>query len=75
MKRTQFYLPEELYQILAIEAKREKRPVAELTRELLSEALEKRGPKRKNIFLELAKTAGRGPRDLSTKYKEYLFGK
>ena len=75
MKRAQFYLPEELYQLLEIEAKKEKRAVADLTRELLIESLAKRKAQKKNIFIELAKTAGRGPKDLSTKYKEYLFGK
>jgi hypothetical protein len=78
MKRTQFYLPEDLYRILEIEAKKEKRPVADLTRRLLLESLEKRRTHKKNIFLELAKIAGKGsaktPINLSTRYKEYLYG-
>lgn len=75
MKRTQFYLPEDLFKTLEIEAKKGKRAIADLTRELLLEALKKRKTRRKNIFLDLAKMAGTGPKDLSSNYKKYLFGK
>jgi len=75
MKRAQFYLPEELYQLLEIEAKKEKRAVADLTRELLIESLAKRKAQRSNIFLELEKIAEPGPKYLSIKYKKYLFNK
>ena len=79
MKRAQFYLPENLYQILELEAKKEKRAVADLTRQLLFESLKKRRSSRKNIFLDFAKIAGKGsaktPVNLSAKYKDYLYGK
>lgn len=76
MKRTQFYLPQEMYQELALEAKKEAKKVAEIVRELLSESLRTRKAKTKtNVFVQLAKIAKVGPKNLSATYKEYLFGK
>lgn len=76
MKRTQFYLPQDMYQDLAFVAQKEAKKVAEVVRELLEESLQVRKMRRKtNVFRELAKIAKAGPRDLSTSYKDYLFGK
>ncbi len=76
MKRTQFYLPQEMYQELALEAKRETKKVAEIVRELLDESLRTRRTNRKtNVFAQLAKIAKAGPKNLSITYKDYLFGK
>lgn len=73
MKRTQFYLPYEMYQELALEAKREARKVAEVVRDLLAESLRAQKAKRKiNVFKELSKIAKTGPKDLSATYKNYL---
>ena len=73
MKRTQFYIPEGLYQQLEIEAKAEKRAIADLVRELLNSALKQRKKTKKNIFADFAKLAEVGPKDLSTNYKKFLF--
>lgn len=76
MKRTQFYLPQEMHQDLALEAKKEAKKVAEIVRELLGESLRiKKIKKRTNVFIQLAKIAKAGPKNLSTTYKDYLFGK
>jgi len=76
MKRTQFYLPAEMYQELVLEARKEAKKVAEVVREILSESLRMRKAKRRiNVFTQLAKIAKTGPKNLSTAYKEYLFGK
>ena len=73
MKRTQFYIPEGLYHQLEIEAKAEKRAIADLVRELLNSALKQRRKTRKNIFADFAKMAGLGPKNLSVNYKQFLF--
>lgn len=76
MKRTQFYLPQDMYQELALEARKEAKKVAEVVREILSESLRTRKTKRiTNVFAQLAKIAKVGPKNLSMTYKEYLFGK
>ena len=75
MKRTQIYLPEETHQTLVLEAKKEKRSMAEVARELIDKGLEaKKTETRVNIFEIMAKSAKEGPADLSTSYKEYLYG-
>lgn len=77
MLRTQVYLPEELDQDLKLLAKKEEKAVAELIRELLREGLARKKRKRKNAgdtLLDIAKLAGKGPRDLSTNLFDYLYG-
>lgn len=65
-----------MYQELTLEAKKEAKKVAELVRELLGESLKAKKAKRRiNVFAQLAKVAKAGPKNLSTTYKEYLFGK
>jgi len=77
MIRTQIYLPKQLYQEIDLVAKREKKPKAQVIRESLERALEK---KAETIGEALGKliNAGKqfhlhGPKDLSTNHDKYLY--
>lgn len=77
MIRTQIYLPKELYQEIDLVAKKEKKAKAQVIRESLKRALEK---KAETIGEALGKLidAGKkfhlhGPKDLSTNHDKYLY--
>ena len=75
MHRTQIYLPSELRQELDIVAKKEKKPTAQVIRELLSEGL--RSKHKETVGEALSKLANLGvkggPPDLSTNIDKYLY--
>ena len=74
MQRTQVYLPEELRQQLKIIARREKKPAAELIRELLADGIESKHTETVGEALaKLASIKAKGPRDLSTNLDKYLY--
>lgn len=76
MLRTQIYLPEELRQELKLLAMKEAKTTAEVIRRLLKEGLKKQKKKSTGTFLEeLASMAGRGPKDLSSNFSDYAYGK
>lgn len=76
MKRTQLYIDNDLYDVLAKEAVREKRTVSELVRELLAKEVNIRGMQEARrgaeLLLRLARLATEGPVDLSTRGEDYL---
>lgn len=76
MIRTQLYFPEDLYLQLRAYAKRQRKSLAEIVRSFVQRGIrqEKRGNPAE-VFLKIARLAGTGPRDLSEKHDEYLYGK
>lgn len=76
MIRTQVYLPKDLYQQVDIVSRKENKAKAAIIRELLAVGLRKKKSqiKVKEAFLELAKIAGEGPKDLSSHLDDYLYG-
>ncbi len=82
MLRTQIYLPEGLSQELKLLAQKEGKPTAAVIRKLLQASLAQRQKKRKNagqVLLEIAalgeKYKAKGPKDLSTNFFDYAYGK
>lgn len=81
MIRTQIYLPKELYQEVDLEAIREKKPKAQIIREVLEDGLSRRRSKA-TVGEALAKIIAVGhkyvskktPRDLSVNHDKYLYG-
>ena len=76
MIRTQVFLPEETYRYIKIRALRERKPAAQVIRETLLAGM-KQSTKKQNagdIFLQLAKLGGKGPKDLSKNIDKYLYG-
>lgn len=76
MIRTQVYLTKEIYHQVRIVAKADRKPAAQVIRELLEEGLElkQNGRPVQNGLLELAKIRARGgPRDLSENLDHYLY--
>ncbi|MDP2638412.1 MAG: ribbon-helix-helix domain-containing protein [Candidatus Levybacteria bacterium] len=77
MIRTQIYLPKELYQEIDLVAKKENKPKAEIIREAVEEALEKKRGNAGDVLLKLAKMAKKynwkGPKDLSKNIDKYLY--
>jgi metal-responsive CopG/Arc/MetJ family transcriptional regulator len=77
MIRTQIYLPESLYKEVGLLAKREKKPKAQIIREVVKSALEKRkenvGEALDKIIKAGKKLRFRGPKDLSVNHDKYLY--
>lgn len=81
MKRTQLYLPEDLYLRLFQEARRQRRAMAALAREFLQTGVEREQKKEKRgaaVLLEMAaegqRLGLRGPKDLVSNLDRYLYG-
>lgn len=78
MIRTQMYLDDKLYKALKQLAKKKKKSMAEVTRELLEEAVEKKtttdtsGIKVLQRLIDLKLTGG--PNDLAKNHDHYLYG-
>lgn len=76
MIRTQVYLTEDLVQGIKLAAYRRGKAEAAVIRELIQQGLRNEQPKQ-NVgaaFLELAKHAVPGPKDLASNMFEYLYG-
>ena len=75
MIRTQVYLTKQLYQEIDIVAKQEKKPAAQVVRELLEQGLQmkKKQDSIGKALLELAKINAHGPKDLSERIDDYLY--
>ncbi|HLE50181.1 MAG TPA: hypothetical protein VI791_03490 [Patescibacteria group bacterium] len=75
MIRTQVFLPEETYQYLKIRALREKKPAAQVVREVLQAGMGQPVKKQNagDTLLQLAKLGGKGPKDLSKNIDKYLY--
>lgn len=78
MIRTQVYLTENQYHSINLLAGREKKPAAQLIRELLERGLEQKNQiTAKDALLEFVKigkkTGMTGPTDLSTNIDKYLY--
>lgn len=80
MIRTQIYLPEELYQEVDLVAQRQKKPKAQIIREVLKEGLTKMNQKEtigealgKLIAIGQKYTPKNAPTDLSINHDKYLY--
>lgn len=74
MLRTQVYLPEALRQEIAIVAKKEQKPAAQVIRELLKVGINaKHQESIGQAFSRLANLKAKGPNDLSTNLDKYLY--
>jgi len=78
MVRTQVYLTEEQTRNIKLRAKREKKPEAEVIREVIDVGLKTSpSPRQESTgasLLRLAGVHGKGPADLSTRIDDYLCG-
>ncbi len=78
MKRTQLYLDDDLYLFLETAARRGGQTVSGFVRETLRRQIPQNGFGRKSAaeaLLKMAKSAGRGPKELAKKYEKYLDGR
>ncbi len=77
MIRTQIYLPKELYQEIGLVAIKEKKPKAQVIREVLEKDLKKKRGNAGEFLLEIAamakKNKWKGPKDLSKNIDKYLY--
>jgi len=77
MIRTQVYLTEEQARDIKLKAKQEKKPEAEVIRDLLSKGLHQAASRLESTgdsLLRLAAIGGKGPADLSSRVDDYLYG-
>jgi hypothetical protein len=78
MTRTKVYLTEDQARDIKLRAKREKKPEAEVIRELVNEGLKTARHQGQEStgesLLRLATIGGKGPADLSTRLDDYLYG-
>ena len=75
MIRTQIYLPTSMYQQLVAWAQQINQPMAGVIRMLVTKGLNERQKKPMNNLADLAKlNITGGPKDLSSKMDEYLYG-
>lgn len=77
MIRKQLYITPEIDRALEIEARRQGKSAAEITRQILARGLKvKKVRSAANTLLELAQNAFKGgPSDLSTNFFDYAYGK
>lgn len=74
MIRTQVFLPEETYQYIKIRALREKKPTAQVVREVLEAGITKLPVSEpEDVWTKLADLNVKGPRDLSKNIDKYLY--
>jgi metal-responsive CopG/Arc/MetJ family transcriptional regulator len=79
MIRTQVYLPEQLYKSIKLQARLEKKPAAQIIRDVLEEGIEAKKPTQTlgEALLGLAELGKKlnlsGPTDLSTNIDKYLY--
>lgn len=82
MKRTQLYLPEDLYLRLVQEARRQRRAMAALARDFLQAGVERERKRGKKggaaVLLRMAEEGRRlgvrAPKDLAVNHDRYLYG-
>ena len=75
MKRTQLYLDEKIHKDLSSQAKKENRTISDLVRGFVSDGLSiKRVENDPKALLKLAKFGFRGPKNLSGKIDEVVYG-
>lgn len=75
MIRTQLYITKQLYRDINLIAKKEKKPAAQVIRELLTDSI---GQKKQQTsigkaLLKLTEVKGKGPADLSVNIDKYLY--
>lgn len=77
MIRTQVYLPQELYQSIDLVARREKKPKAQVIREVLEAGVKTKQGNAGKTLLQVAAMAKKyqwkGPKDLSQNIDKYLY--
>ena len=74
MLRTQLYLPEDLRREIDVVARKEKKPAAQVIRELLKTGINARQQESiGHAFARLALVKAKGPKDLSANLDQYLY--
>ncbi len=77
MIRTQVYLPKHLYQTIDLAAKKEKKPKAQIIRDVLEKGMQRKQGNAGTALLKIAelgkKLKLKGPRDLSANIDKYLY--
>jgi metal-responsive CopG/Arc/MetJ family transcriptional regulator len=75
MFRTQIYIPHDLYRDIDLVAKEEKKPTAQVIRELLADGLQHRKKKATigQALLKLTQVKAHAPKDTSMKIDDYLY--
>lgn len=74
MRRTQLYLPEDLRREIDVVARKEKKPAAQVIRDLLQTGINARQQESiGQAFAKLARVKAKGPSDLSTNLDKYLY--
>lgn len=78
MIRTQVYLDDDLYTQLRIQSQVQNVPAASLVRKYIRIGMIKKNKSKKmtagQALLRIARTAVKGPEDLSTRHDDYLYG-
>ena len=77
MVRKQLYLPEDLARHLAVAAKQQRKPEAQILRELIAAGLKRQPVAAESTgqaLMRLARIGGKGPADLSARIDDYLYG-
>ncbi|MFZ5994986.1 MAG: hypothetical protein ACOYU4_08380 [Thermodesulfobacteriota bacterium] len=75
MHRTQIYLDETRYQYVMNLAKRQKKSMAQIIRELVDEHIQKRaGQKREDPFFQVIGTAAGTGESIAERYEDVLYG-
>lgn len=75
MQRTQIYLPEEIKMKAQKLANRRGVPLAAVVRQALEKEIKETAVPKENPLIHLAKLKIKGgPKDLSSKFDEYLYG-
>lgn len=75
MVRTQIYLPKKLYLRVQLRAAQEKVPAAAVVRSLLEDGLDRAAQGTAGeALLRLASIGAKGPKDLSQRIDDYLYG-
>jgi hypothetical protein len=75
MQRINIYLPHDLRQRIQLRAERDKKPEAQVIRELVQKGIEAEQPRRvQHGLTSLAKLGIKGPKDLSQNIDKYLYG-
>lgn len=77
MIRTQVYLPKQLYQTIDLVAKRERKPKAQVIRDMLESGIMEKQGNSGEALLDIARLGRKlklkGPRDLSKNIDKYLY--
>lgn len=75
MRRTQIYLPNDLYHELRLATQKTSLSMSEVVRQAIHEKLTDTHKGGIETLARIAKIGGRGPKDLAKNLEKYLYGK